>query len=218
MGLPAGCELLDTISPQFLADTISWGAIGARTTESQLHRELASGVSFPVGFKNGTDGGVEVAVDAIRAAKGEHHFMGVTKEGLAAIVNTRGNEYCHVILRGGKTGPNYAKEHVEKVKAALKKADIPERIMIDFSHGNSSKLHKNQVVVASDVAAQIANGEDGIFGVMVESNINEGNQKVGDLKDLKYGVSITDACIGWEDSLKVLDVLSEGVAKRRLSR
>ncbi|KAJ1339871.1 3-deoxy-7-phosphoheptulonate synthase [Batrachochytrium salamandrivorans] len=177
MGVPVGCELLDTISPQFLADCISWGAIGARTTESQIHRELASGVSFPVGFKNGTDGNIDIAIDAIRAASHPHHFLGVTKQGLAAITRTSGNDQCHVILRGGIAGPNYAKEHIDKVCATLSKAKLTEKIMVDCSHGNSSKNHKNQPIVAADIAGQISKGNQAICGVMIESNINEGNQK-----------------------------------------
>ncbi|KAJ3106667.1 3-deoxy-7-phosphoheptulonate synthase [Phlyctochytrium planicorne] len=239
LGVPVGCELLgefdlldseklvttadpfrvntDTISPQFIADTVSWGAIGARTTECQLHRELASGVSFPVGFKNGTDGNVDIALDAITAASHPHSFLGVTKQGLAAITRTNGNDSCHVILRGSKTGPNYEKPFVDDVTAQLKKSGLAERIMIDCSHGNSSKKHKNQIIVCEDVAKQIAAGNDSIFGLMVESNLFEGNQKIPDsgAKDLKYGVSITDACVGWEDTEHILSTLAEAQLKRR---
>ncbi|KAJ3124922.1 3-deoxy-7-phosphoheptulonate synthase [Nowakowskiella sp. JEL0407] len=217
LGVPVGMELLDTISPQFLADLVSWGAIGARTTESQLHRELASGVSFPVGFKNGTDGNIEIAIDAIHAASHPHHFLGVTKQGLAAITNTKGNDMCHVILRGGKQGPNYEAKFVNAIAASLKKAGLPERIMVDCSHGNSSKNHKNQPKVMDSLAEQIAGGDHSIIGVMVESNINEGNQKVPatGAKDLKYGVSITDACINWEDTVITLEKLAAAQQKRR---
>ncbi|KAG0014779.1 3-deoxy-7-phosphoheptulonate synthase, partial [Podila clonocystis] len=179
MGVPVGCELLDTISPQFLADLISWGAIGARTTESQLHRELASGVSFPLGFKNGTDGNISIAVDAIRAAAKPHHFLGVTKQGLAAITNTKGNELCHLILRGGNGGPNYEKEHIETTRAGLVKAKLPEAIMVDCSHGNSRKQHRNQISVSADLADQIRAGDKSIVGLMIESNLVEGRQDVG---------------------------------------
>lgn len=216
-GVPVGVELLDTISPQFLADTISWGAIGARTTESQLHRELASGVSFPIGFKNGTDGGVDIALDAIRAASHPHHFLGVTKQGLAAITNTKGNEFCHVILRGGKNGTNFDSESINKVEVALSKAGLGQKIMVDCSHGNSLKNHKNQVKVVDSVCEQLRAGSASIFGVMIESNINEGNQKVPmtGAKDLAYGVSITDACIDWDTTVDVLKKLSDAVLVRR---
>ncbi|KAJ1935114.1 3-deoxy-7-phosphoheptulonate synthase, partial [Linderina macrospora] len=180
MGMPAGCELLDTISPQFLGDLFSWGAIGARTTESQLHRELASGVSFPVGFKNGTDGNATIAVDAIRSASHPHHFLGVTKSGLAAITKTRGNPLCHIILRGGNSGPNYGAEWVAKISEQISKAGVVDNIMIDCSHGNSSKDHRNQPKVSSDIAKQIAAGNKAIVGVMIESNIAEGRQNIPD--------------------------------------
>ncbi|KAJ3045313.1 3-deoxy-7-phosphoheptulonate synthase [Rhizophlyctis rosea] len=217
MGVPAGSELLDTISPQFIGDLISWGAIGARTTESQLHRELASGVSFPVGFKNGTDGNVDIALDAIHAASHGHHFLGVTKQGLAAITNTKGNDLCHVILRGGKTGPNFEKQYIDEVRGQLAKSKLPEKIMVDCSHGNSSKNHKNQPLVSSNLAQQIASGDNSIFGIMIESNINEGNQKVPatGAKDLKWGVSITDACISWEQTVPVLEELAAAQLERR---
>ncbi|KAJ3081799.1 3-deoxy-7-phosphoheptulonate synthase [Quaeritorhiza haematococci] len=221
MGIPVGFELLDTISPQFLADLVSWGAIGARTTECQLHRELASGVSFPVGFKNGTDGGIEIAIDAIKAASHGHHFLGVLKSGLAAITTTKGNDLCHVILRGGKTGPNYEAEHIAAVSTQLTKAGSTgpaARIMVDCSHGNSRKNHKNQPLVSENLASQVAAGNTDIFGVMIESNINEGAQKVpaaGGLEGLKYGVSITDACVGWDDTVVMLKKLAEAVRERR---
>ncbi|KAF9975606.1 3-deoxy-7-phosphoheptulonate synthase [Actinomortierella ambigua] len=217
MGVPVGCELLDTISPQFLADLISWGAIGARTTESQLHRELASGVSFPVGFKNGTDGNIGIAVDAIRAAARPHHFLGVTKQGLAAITNTRGNELCHLILRGGNGAPNYEKEHIEKTRAGLAKAKLPESIMVDCSHGNSRKQHRNQIGVCADLAGQIRSGDKSIIGLMIESNLVEGRQDVGPegREALVYGQSITDACVDWADTEKMLEDLAEAVRVRR---
>ncbi|KAF9169042.1 3-deoxy-7-phosphoheptulonate synthase [Mortierella sp. AD011] len=217
MGVPVGCELLDTISPQFLADLISWGAIGARTTESQLHRELASGVSFPLGFKNGTDGNIGIAVDAIRAAAKPHHFLGVTKQGLAAITNTKGNELCHLILRGGNDGPNYEKAYIEKTREGLVKAKLPEVIMVDCSHGNSRKQHKNQVSVSADLANQIRAGDKSIVGLMIESNLVEGRQDVGpEGKDaLTYGQSITDACVSWDDTVKMLEDLAEAVRVRR---
>ncbi|KAK3843906.1 MAG: phospho-2-dehydro-3-deoxyheptonate aldolase, tyrosine-inhibited [Linnemannia gamsii] len=217
MGIPVGCELLDTISPQFLADLISWGAIGARTTESQLHRELASGVSFPLGFKNGTDGNITIAVDAIRAASQPHHFLGVTKQGLAAITKTRGNELCHLILRGGNGGPNYEQEHIATVRAGLVKAKLPEVIMVDCSHGNSRKQHRNQISVSADLANQIRNGDKSIVGLMIESNLVEGRQDVGpEGRDgLTYGQSITDACVEWVDTEKMLRDLAEAVRVRR---
>ncbi|KAJ3254807.1 3-deoxy-7-phosphoheptulonate synthase [Boothiomyces macroporosus] len=217
MGVPVGCELLDTISPQFISECIAWGAIGARTTESQLHRELASGVSFPVGFKNGTDGNLTIAIDAITSSSNPHHFLGVTKQGLAAITRTRGNPFCHVILRGGNQGPNYDAPNIKLAKERLEKAKLPTNIMVDCSHGNSSKNHKNQPLVAQDLATQISNGENSIIGVMIESNINEGNQKVpaSGPKDLKYGVSITDACVDWETTEEMLRNLAKAVEERR---
>ncbi|KAI9032264.1 3-deoxy-7-phosphoheptulonate synthase [Hyaloraphidium curvatum] len=217
MGLPVASELLDTISPQFIADLLSWGAIGARTTESQLHRELASGASFPIGFKNGTDGNVDVAIEACQAAAHPHHFMGVTKDGLAAIVNTKGNDLCHLILRGGKKGPNYEKEHIDACRAELEKSKVLAKIMVDFSHGNSRKQHKNQLVCCESISKQVADGDMSIFGVMIESNINEGTQKVPETgaKDLKYGVSITDACVNFEDTETMLDQLAGAVRARR---
>ncbi|KAJ3115187.1 hypothetical protein HK098_007039 [Nowakowskiella sp. JEL0407] len=221
MGVPTGCEFLDTVTAQYIGDLVSWGAIGARTTESQVHRELASGLSVPVGFKNGTDGNVRVAIDAIRAARAGHHFLSVTKQGITAIVATTGNSDCHVILRGGKE-PNYSKQYVKAAADMLKDAKLPAKVMIDCSHGNSSKDHKRQGVVAQDIANQLADKSadstgNNIFGVMIESHINEGRQNIPSEgpKALKYGVSITDACIGWEDTIKVLDALREGVRARR---
>ncbi|KAF2500559.1 3-deoxy-7-phosphoheptulonate synthase [Lophium mytilinum] len=219
-GMPIASEMLDTISPQFLADLISLGAIGARTTESQLHRELASGLSFPIGFKNGTDGGLTVAVDAIGAAAAKHHFMGVTKQGLAAITRTAGNDHCFVILRGGTKGTNFDKESIKATREALRKKGVRESIMVDCSHGNSSKNHRNQPLVAQSVAEQLRDGETGIVGVMIESNINEGNQKVPaeGPAGLKKGVSITDACIDWETTVTVLDDLAAAVRERRTKK
>ena len=214
-GMPVGCEFLDMITPQYIADLVSWGAIGARTTESQIHRELASGLSCPVGFKNGTDGNIKIAIDAIRAAQAPHHFLSVTKAGTSAIVSTTGNEDCHVILRGGKT-PNYDAASVDAAGRGLAEAGIPARIMIDFSHSNSSKKPEKQVEVAQDVAHQVANGDDRIFGVMVESHLKAGRQDLVPGKPLAYGVSITDGCISWDESRGVLEALAEGVRKRRL--
>jgi len=217
LGMPIASEMLDTTSPQFLADLISLGAIGARTTESQLHRELASGLSFPVGFKNGTDGSLGVAIDAVGAAAAKHHFMGVTKQGLAAITRTSGNEHGFVILRGGTQGTNYDAASIKAARDALKKKNLPEVMMVDCSHGNSLKNHHNQPKVAATIAEQLRAGETGIVGVMLESNINEGNQKVPPEgpAGLKKGVSITDACINWETTISVLETLAEGVRERR---
>lgn len=214
-GMPVGCEFLDMITPQYIADLVSWGAIGARTTESQIHRELASGLSCPVGFKNGTDGNIRIAIDAIRAAQAPHHFLSVTKAGHSAIVSTTGNEDCHVILRGGKQ-PNYDAASVDAAGRGLAEAGIPARIMIDFSHSNSSKKPEKQVDVGQDVAHQIANGDDRIFGVMVESHLKPGRQDLVPGKPLAYGISITDGCIGWDESRGVLEALADGVRKRRL--
>ncbi|OIW35261.1 3-deoxy-7-phosphoheptulonate synthase [Coniochaeta ligniaria NRRL 30616] len=216
-GMPIASEMLDTISPQFLADLLSVGAVGARTTESQLHRELASGLSFPVGFKNGTDGSLSVAIDAIGAVRHPHHFLSVTKPGVVAIVGTVGNEDCFVILRGGTKGTNYDAKSIAEAKAALEKAGLQQRLMIDCSHGNSLKDHRNQPKVAAVIAEQLEKGESAIMGVMIESHINEGSQKVPKegKEGLKYGVSITDACIGWEDTVSVLDQLANAVKKRR---
>ena len=214
-GLPVGCEFLDMITPQYIADMVAWGAIGARTTESQVHRELASGLSCPVGFKNGTDGNVKIAIDAIRAAQAPHHFLSVTKEGHTAIVSTTGNEDCHVILRGGKQ-PNYDAASVDVAAKTLAEAGIPARVMVDFSHGNSSKNPQKQVDVAADVARQVAAGDERIIGVMAESHLNPGRQDHVPGKPLAYGVSITDGCIGWDDSRRALDTLAEAVRQRRL--
>ena len=217
LGLPAATEFLDMITPQYLADLICWGAIGARTTESQVHRELASGLSCPVGFKNGTDGNIRIAVDAIKAAQSPHHFLSVTKAGHSAIVSTTGNEDCHLIMRGGKA-PNYDAGSVDAACKELAASGLQARLMVDFSHANSSKQFKRQVDVARDVAGQMAGGEERIIGVMVESHIKEGRQDLKPGVDLEYGKSITDACIGWEDSLTVLDVLAEAVRQRRVQR
>ncbi|BFZ57853.1 3-deoxy-7-phosphoheptulonate synthase [Savitreella phatthalungensis] len=216
-GVNIASEMLDTISPQYLADLVAWGAIGARTTESQIHRELSSGLSFPIGFKNATDGNVGVAVDAIKAAAIPHHFLSVTKQGVAAIVRTKGNPDTHIILRGGADGPNYAAEHVEAARAACEKANACTSIMVDCSHGNSSKNHNNQPIVNKDVADQVAAGNRQIVGVMIESHIHAGAQKVGpDGKNgLKYGVSITDACVDWETTVEMLSDLAEAVKTRR---
>jgi len=219
MGIPTGCEFLDTISPQYIGDLVTWGAIGARTTESQVHRELASGLSVPVGFKNGTEGGVQVAIDAIQAASNGHHFLSVTKQGLSAIVATEGNDCCHVILRGGANGPNYTADHVKKVSESLVKAKLPARLMIDCSHGNSSKIFKRQIDVAEDISNQLANSEtaNNIIGVMIESHLKEGKQNMDDVgvANLEYGKSITDGCIHWEDTISVLNNLAKGVRARR---
>jgi 3-deoxy-7-phosphoheptulonate synthase len=217
-GLPAGSEFLDVISPQYLGDLISWGAIGARTTESQVHRELASGLSAPIGFKNGTDGNIKIATDAIQAAAGGHHFLSVHKNGQVAIVQTNGNPDCHVILRGGKA-PNYDAASVAAACADLTKAKLPATLMVDCSHANSSKQHEKQLEVARDIAAQISAGSTSVFGVMVESHLHAGAQKFTPGKDdssqLEYGKSITDACLGWDDSLESLEVLSAAVTARR---
>jgi len=215
LGLPAGSEFLDPISPQFIADLLSWGAIGARTTESQVHRELASGLSMPVGFKNGTDGTVQVALDAIGAARRPHHFLSVTKQGLAAIVATRGNEDCHVILRGGTRGPNYRSENVAELGAKLEAAGLNPRLMIDCSHANSGKRPDRQPLVATDVAEQIAGGSRAIFGLMMESFLVEGRQNVQPDHELTYGQSITDACMGWERTRPLFAELAAAVNARR---
>ena len=214
LGLPAGTEFLDLLSPQFISDLIAWGAIGARTTESQSHRQLASGMSCPVGFKNGTDGGVKVAVDAIVSAQSPHAFMGMTKMGQAAIFETRGNDDCHVILRGGKT-PNYDAAHVQAACEALQASQLRPQVMIDLSHANSSKQHQRQIDVAFDVAGQIAGGDARITGVMIESHLEEGRQDLGK-GELKRGVSITDACISMEQTEPVLRELATAVRKRRV--
>jgi 3-deoxy-7-phosphoheptulonate synthase len=214
-GLPAGTEFLDMISPQYYADLVSWGAIGARTTESQVHRELASGLSCPVGFKNGTDGNVRIAVDALKAARTPHHFLSVTKAGQSAIVSTNGNEDCHIILRGGKH-PNYDAASVEAAAKELAAAGLEQRLMIDCSHANSQKMYQRQIDVAREVARQIAAGEDRVIGLMVESHLKAGRQDLVAGRPLAYGQSITDACIAWEDSVPLLRNLAEAVRKRRL--
>lgn len=215
LGMPAATEFLDMISPQYLADLISWGAIGARTTESQVHRELASGLSCPVGFKNGTDGNLKIAVDAIRASQGAHHFLSVTKAGHSAIVSTTGNEDTHIILRGGKQ-PNYDAASVAAAAHELGKAGLAARMMIDMSHANSSKEYARQMLVADDIGSQVSAGDDRIFGVMVESHLNPGRQDLAPGKELVYGQSITDACIGWDDSAALLQKLAAAVRTRRV--
>src|SRR6516165_5126119 len=215
MGIPAGVEYLDVISPQYIADLVSWGAIGARTTESQIHRELASGLSCPVGFKNGTDGNLRIAVDAIRTSQHPHHFLSVTKEGHSAIVSTMGNEDCHIILRGGRQ-PNYVSASVDAACKELAAAGLAQRVMIDLSHSNSRKDYSRQIEVGQDVAGQIAHGDDRIFGVMIESHLKSGRQDLLPGKELVYGQSITDACIGWEETLPLLEKLAEAVRARRL--
>ena len=214
MGMPAGTEFLDVITPQYIADLISWGAIGARTTESQVHRELASGSSCPIGFKNATNGGIQVAADAIGSALHPHKFLSVTKEGKAAIFSSSGNKDCHVILRGGKE-PNYTEEFINSTSEILQSNGLEESIMVDMSHGNSSKQHKKQIDVCKNIADQISAGEDRITGVMIESNLVEGNQKADDLGNLVYGKSITDACINWQDTVDCLNRLAEAVDKRK---
>ena len=213
-GVPAGCEFLDVISPQYIGDLVSWGAIGARTTESQVHRELASGLSAPVGFKNGTDGNVKIAIDALLAARQKHHFLSVHKSGQVAIVETRGNDDCHIILRGGKA-PNFDAASVAAACAELAKAGLPERLMIDCSHANAAKQHSRQLAVASDIARQIADGERRIVGAMVESHLVEGRQEPVAGQPLRFGQSITDACLGWDDSVGLLQILADAVKKRR---
>jgi 3-deoxy-7-phosphoheptulonate synthase len=215
LGMPAATEYLDVISPQYVSDLISWGAIGARTTESQVHRELASGLSCPVGFKNATDGGVQVAIDAINAAGRAHHFLSLTKAGRSAIFSTTGNKDCHVILRGGNDRPNYDPISVQHVADALEKAGLPDRIMIDFSHANSLKQYHRQLQVGEEVGQQIGEGDRRIFGVMVESHLVAGSQKLVKGQDLAYGQSVTDACLGWDDSELLLERLAEKVRQRR---
>jgi 3-deoxy-7-phosphoheptulonate synthase len=219
LGLPAGSEFLDVISPQYIGDLISWGAIGARTTESQVHRELASGLSAPIGFKNGTDGNIRIATDAIQAAARGHHFLSVHKNGQVAIVQTNGNRDCHVILRGGKS-PNYDAASVAAACRELEGVKLPPTLMVDCSHANSSKQHQKQIEVAREIASQIAKGSHQVFGVMVESHLHAGAQKFTPGRDdpsrLEYGQSITDACLGWDDSLQVLELLSEAVKRRRV--
>ena len=212
LGLPAGTEFLDPISPQYVTDIISWGAIGARTAESQIHRELASGLSCPIGIKNGTDGGLKAAIDGIQAANHSHVFLGATKEADIAMLKTAGNNDTHIILRGG-IEPNYDSESVESTLVALREAEVNESIMIDASHGNSQKIFKQQIPVVESICEQILNGNNNIRGVMIESHLNEGNQKISE--SLKYGQSITDACMGWEDTVKCLEMLSSAVENKR---
>jgi 3-deoxy-7-phosphoheptulonate synthase len=215
MGVPAGSEFLDMITPQYIADLISWGAIGARTTESQVHRELASGLSCPVGFKNGTDGSLRIAFDAIKAASQPHHFLSVTKGGISAIVSTNGNEDCHVILRGGNQ-PNFDAASVNAACNEAAEAALACRLMIDASHGNSRKKHENQIEVVADVAGQVAGGEHRIFGLMIESHLVAGRQDLKPGEPLNYGQSITDACVGWEDTVPMLERLADAVTRRRI--
>jgi 3-deoxy-7-phosphoheptulonate synthase len=213
-GVPAGCEFLDVISPQYIGDLVSWGAIGARTTESQVHRELASGLSAPVGFKNGTDGNVKIAVDALLAARQKHHFLSVHKNGQVAIVETRGNDDCHIILRGGKS-PNYDAASVQAACAELARAKLPGRLMIDCSHANAAKDYRRQAAVAVDIGRQVAGGERRIIGAMVESHLVEGRQDLAPGKPLVFGQSITDSCLGWDESVILLEHLAEAVKERR---
>ncbi len=214
----AGTEFLDVISPQYVADLVTWGAIGARTVESQLHRELASGLSMPVGFKNGTGGGLGIALDAIQAAAGRHCFLSVTKQGVAAIVSTSGNDACHVILRGGKAGANYSADKIAEVREMLATAQLSTGIMVDCSHGNSNKDHRNQPMVARDLASQIRAGDTAIRGVMIESHLVEGKQEAKRPAELLYGQSITDACLGWEPTKEVFATLADAVRDRRCAR
>ena len=214
--LPAGTEFLDTISPQYYADLITWGAIGARTTESQIHRELASGLSMPVGFKNGTGGSIQIAVDAIQASAGKHNFLSVTKQGVSAIVSTEGNDACHIILRGSSKGPNYDTESISNVVNQLENASILTSVMVDCSHGNSLKNYKNQPQVAEALCSQIASGNDAITSVMIESNLIEGAQKLqGSLADLNYGQSVTDQCVSWQTTENMLETFAQAVRTRR---
>lgn len=215
MEVPTATEFLDVITPQYISDLITWGAIGARTTESQVHRELASGLSMPIGFKNGTTGSVQIAVDGIVSAAHPHCFLSVTKQGLSAIVSTKGNPECHIILRGSTQGTNFSAEHVAKAWATQQRAGISNRIMIDCSHGNSHKNWQEQALVAQSVASQLSEGSPRIGAVMIESNICSGNQKCVPGEPLRYGVSITDACVGWEETMGILETLSEGVRARR---
>ena len=215
MGVPAGTEFLDIITPQYVTDLVSWGAIGARTTESQVHRELASGLSCPVGFKNGTEGSVKIAVDAIRAASVPHHFLSLRKEGNSAIYTTRGNNACHIILRGGKR-PNFDRWSIDSAAAELTAAKLPARVMVDFSHANSRKQHRNQLQVGDDICSQLRDGDDRIFGVMIESHLVEGRQDAAPGQELVYGQSITDACLGWNDSEQLIGELAAAARARRL--
>ena len=215
LGLPAGTEFLDPITPQFIADLVAWGAIGARTSESQVHRELSSGLSMPVGFKNGTDGTVQVAIDGVRSSAHPHHFLSVTKQGVAAIVATLGNPDCHVILRGGANGANYDQQSVSAAAAHLAKAGLPAHVMVDCSHANSDKNHERQPEVVRAVAAQVANGSREIFGLMMESFLVDGRQEVQSGKPLTYGQSITDKCMSWERTEPLFELLADAVRKRR---
>ena len=214
MGIPCAVEFLDTISPQYIADLVTWGAIGARTTESQIHRQLASGLSMPIGFKNGTGGSTDIAVDAVISAKSSHVFLGVTDTGKAAIVHTTGNKDSHVILRGGKDGPNYENHHITQLGDLLNRKKLIDSIVVDCSHGNSRKIHTNQILVAENLANQISNNENKIVGCMIESNIKEGNQKLIDPNNLEYGKSITDACVNLETTDKILNILSNSIKQR----
>ena len=216
VGMPAGCEYLDMITPQYIADFVSWGAIGARTTESQVHRELASGLSCPVGFKNGTDGNIKIATDAIKAAQQPHHFLSVTKGGHSAIVSTKGNDDCHIILRGGRK-PNFDAASVASACEELRSAGLAQNLMIDASHANSQKDHTNQIKVCGNIAQQLSAGESRIIGVMIESHLVSGKQELVTGKPLNYGQSITDACIGWDETVGVLDSLAEAVRDRRVA-
>jgi 3-deoxy-7-phosphoheptulonate synthase len=215
IGLPTGCEFLDPITPQFFADVVSWAAIGARTTESQVHRNLTSGLSMPVGFKNGTGGSIQMAIDAICAASNQHSFFSVTEQGIAAIVTTQGNPDCHIILRGSENGTNYDKENVQKTLSALRDAHLPDRLMIDTSHGNSGKDYTKQPAIASDIAKQIEGGEQGIVATLIESFLVDGKQTLGPRNTLEYGKSITDSCIGWEMTIPVIESLAQAVSTRR---
>jgi 3-deoxy-7-phosphoheptulonate synthase len=215
LGLPAATEFLDLLSPQYISDLISWGAIGARTTESPSHRQLASGLSCPIGFKNGTDGSVQMAADALVACRSPHAFMGMTKMGVAAVFETEGNGDCHVILRGGSRGPNYAPEHIEAACAMLRKASVLERVMVDCSHANSGKDYRKQPEVARALARQVAGGERRILGIMIESHLREGKQELKPGVPLQPGVSITDGCIGWEQTEGVLRELADASRRRR---
>ena len=217
IGLPAGCEFLDMVTPQYITDLVSWGAIGARTTESQTHRELASGLSCPVGFKNGTEGNIKIAIDAIKAASQPHHFLSVTKEGHSAIISTDGNEDCHIILRGGRN-PNYDAASVNLACQEISKAGLAQYLMIDASHANSGKKAENQISVCKDIASQIENGDSRIIGVMIESHLMAGRQDLKPGKELVYGQSITDACLGWENSLLALEDLANAVQSRRIAQ
>ena len=209
MNIPCGHEFLDLVSPQYLSDLISWGAIGARTTESQSHRELASGLSCPVGFKNGTDGSIQIAIDAMNAARHSHSFLSVTKEGKSAIFNTAGNNDCHIILRGGNNKTNYSSKDVKESTIILESNNMKPNIMIDASHANSNKDYKRQSIVVDDVKQQICDGEKNIIGIMLESNLIEGNQKINSREKLKYGQSITDSCIGWSETEEIILSLDE---------